>query len=86
MIARCPYCKSIWVCWNWIHAFGGDRKAYEQANPHINPKDLKNWGHECWDCGDDISGRCHETFNKVRNGVPYWLLKLYGKWKWRHLK
>ena len=20
MVAKCPFCDSIWVCWNWIHA------------------------------------------------------------------
>jgi len=20
MIRRCPYCNSIWVCWNWWHS------------------------------------------------------------------
>ena len=73
IIRRCPYCNSVWVCYNWIHAFGGDRKAYEAANPHINPKDLKDWGHECWDCEAAI-----ETYHKVQNGMPYWFLK----WFW----
>ena len=69
---RCPYCKSIFVCWNWIHAYGGDRRAYEKANPHIDPKDLKDWGHECWDCEG-----CSETHAKVRNGMPYWILRRF---------
>jgi len=69
---KCPYCNSIWVCWNWIYAFGGDRKAYEEANPHLDPKSLKNWGHECWDCDS-----CFETYKKVRNGIPYWVLKRF---------
>lgn len=79
MIARCPYCNSIWVCWNWINAFGGDRKKHEEANPHIKPKDLKDWGHECWACQDDIGGPVWQTHNKVKNGVPYWLLCLWDK-------
>ena len=64
----------MWVCYNWVHAFGGDRKAYEEANPHLDPKDLQDWTHEFWEC----SG-CQETDHKVRNRIPYWLLcYLYG--------
>ena len=81
MIARCPYCNSIWVCWNWIHTFGGDREAYEKANPHMKPEDLKNWGHECWVCEN-----CNETDERVENGVPYKLLRLYGFIKYRILR
>jgi len=72
MIRRCPYCNSIWVCWNWVYAFGGDRKAYEEANPHIDPKNLKDWGHECWSCGG-----FSETYKKIRTGIPYWFLKKF---------
>lgn len=78
LVAQCPHCKSIWVCWNWFHSFGGDRAAYEKANPHMDPKDLHDWGHECWDCEHVAM-----THLKVTNGVPYWLLKLYGKIKYR---
>ena len=56
----CPNCKSTNICWNWIHAFNGDRKAYEEANPHYDPADLKDWGHECLDCGNVF-----ETHEKV---------------------
>ncbi len=59
-ITYCPNCKSANICWNCIHAFAGDRKAYEKANPHYDPKDLKDWGHECWDCGNVF-----ETYEKV---------------------
>ena len=76
VIARCPYCNSIWVCWNWIHAWGGDRQKHEEMNPHIPPSELLDWGHECWNCGDDIGGSCFETPKKVRNGIPYKLLRL----------
>lgn len=72
MIKRCPYCNSIWVCWNWVYAFGGNRKEFEEANPHIDSKDLRDWGHECWSCGG-----VSETYNKVRNGIPYWFLKKF---------
>ena len=78
-ISRCPYCNSIWVRWNWIHAWGGDRKKYEELNPHIAPKDLKDWGHECWDCEG-----CNETFHKVQNGISYWVLKTFYDF-WRKL-
>ena len=74
LIKRCPYCNSIWVCWNWIHAFGGNREEYEKANPDIDPKCLFDWGHECWDCENVI-----ETKNKVRNGIPYWFLSKFYK-------
>jgi len=62
-----------------MHAWGGDRTRYELENPHRDPKDLKDWTHECWNCEDGISGACFETDKKVKNGVPYWLLKLWGK-------
>ena len=72
LIARCERCDSIWVCWNWMHSFSGDREAYEKANPHIPPSELMNWGHECWDCT-----AVHETFEKVRSGIPYWFLRWF---------
>jgi len=61
------------VCWNWIHAFGGDFEAYVKANPHHTKEELKQtmWGHECWDCGE-----CCQTANKVRNGIPYKIARL----------
>ena len=71
-LAVCPECKSIWVCWNWIHPFGGDRKRYEEANPHIPPEKLLDWGHECWDCEN-----CFETNDRITNGIPYEFLKSY---------
>jgi len=71
MIAHCPYCNSIWVCWNWINAWGGDFEKYVEMNPHMTREELKKtqWGHECWDCDN-----CHETESKITNGVPYWFL------------
>ncbi len=82
MIARCPKCNSIWVCWNWIHSFGGDFEAYVKANPHMTREELKQtqWGHECWNCGDEYGGYCFETENKVTNGVPYWILTHFSKY------
>ena len=74
IIARCPYCDSIWVCWNWFHAWGGDRERHEKENSHIPPDQLDNWGHECWDCENT-----NTTKNKVRNGVPYWFLRIFYK-------
>ncbi len=80
MIARCPQCNSIWVCWNWAHSFCGDLDKYCEMNPHITREELKQtmWTHECWNCGDDIGGSCFETANKVRNGVPYCILSRLG--------
>jgi len=78
IIARCPYCNSIWVCWNWIHC---DLEKLIVLNPHMTREELKDtqWGHECWHCGDDWGGSCWETKDKVINGVPYWFLKyIYG--------
>jgi len=72
VIARCPHCGSIWVCWNWANAFDGNRKAYEKANPHMSPSQLKDWGHECWDCE-----RTNETYDPVTCGIPYWFLKRF---------
>lgn len=74
-IARCQYCGSIWVCWNWMHV---DRKTLERLNPHLPPDEIKEWGHECWDCE-----AAQETHKKVKNGIPYWVLKYFyrpGKW------
>jgi len=78
MIARCPYCNSIWVCWNWIHSWGGDLDKNCEMNPHMTREELRQtqWIHECWNCGDEIGGTCFETPNKVRNGIPYKLLRL----------
>jgi len=75
-LRTCPKCGSIWVCWNWIHAFGGDRKKYEEANPHLSPDKLLDWGHECWDCEN-----CFETKDKVEDGIPYEFLKAYYRGK-----
>lgn len=74
MIAKCPDCSSIWVCWNWLHP-GANRQAYEAANPHRDPSTLEDWGHECWKCEGVFM-----TFNKVRNGMPYWILKKLGRY------
>jgi len=73
-IARCPYCKSIWVCWNWVHI---NIETAVALNPHIPRDELKKtlFGHECWNCGDDIGGACHTTAEKVTNGIPYWILR-----------
>ena len=72
MTRRCPYCNSIWVCWNWLHSFAGDLDAYAKANPHMTREELAQtmWGHECWDC-DSV----HQTEGKVNNGIPYRFLK-----------
>lgn len=72
LIRRCPSCGSIWVCWNMMHACGGDREAYERGNPDIPPSELKDWGHECWECE-----YVHETDKKVYNGLPYWFLRRF---------
>ncbi len=79
---RCPFCNSIWVCWNWVHV---PLEIYKQLNPHKTEEELRKtlWGHECWNCGDDIGGACFTTEHKIRNGVPYWLMKLYFKVKYR---
>jgi len=81
MIAKCPFCKSIWVCWNWLY-FNKDR--INKLNPAHLLKTTDEWGHECHadKCIDSFGlGSCHITSHKVRNGVPYWLLMLYGKWR-----
>ena len=81
LIARCPKCNSIWVCWNWVH------NPIEEAvkfNPHMSRDELLsyNYGHECWNCGDDWGGYCFHTRKKVRNGIPYRILRIYGRIKW----
>ena len=64
---KCPHCKSIWVCWNWLKF---DKKWMKENNPiyykNIELKDVKGWGHECWDCTDVF-----ETHKKVLDGIPY---------------
>lgn len=74
MIARCPKCNSIWVCWNWYHC---DLDRLVEFNPHLTRDELKNgqWGHECWGC-DNV----HETENKATNGIPYWILRHFSKY------
>jgi len=57
-----------------VHAFGGDRKRYEETNPHIPPEELLDWGHECWSCNNVL-----QTKDKVHNGIPYWFLKRFYK-------
>ena len=76
---RCPYCKSIWVCWNWVHSFGGDLEACAAANPHMTKEELAEtmWTHECWNCGDGHGGSCFQTAHKVKNGIPYWILRRF---------
>ena len=74
LIARCPHCGSIWVCWNWFNAFGGDHKEYLKNNPYTKPEDVKTWGHECHMCDHVFMTR-----NKVKNGIPYKILMLYGR-------
>ena len=78
LIRRCPECNSIWVCWNWVHV---PIEISMELNPHRTKEELEaiSWGHECWNCGDDLGGHCFTTKNKVTNGVPYWLLCLYGR-------
>lgn len=61
---RCPYCGSLWVCFNWI------RDKNNQSNGQFF------YYHECWDCSDVF----HTKF-KVRNGIPYWALKMFYKEK-----
>ena len=82
MIRRCPYCNSFLVCWNWVYAFGGNMRAFIEANPHQSVEHLRQnrWGHECWNCDNVIT-----TPSKVLNGIPYWVLNIYGKIKYRVL-
>ena len=69
IIKRCPYCNSIWVCWNWCHC---DLDKMTELNPHLTREELRKsqWGHECWNC-EGVS----ETENRVRNGIPHWILQ-----------
>ena len=64
--AKCPFCDSDNVCWNGLHAFGGNRKVYEAANPYMPPNELPNWSHECLDCSGVFM-----SMEKVLNGKPY---------------
>ncbi len=65
MLKRCPYCNSIWVCWNWI----------QEYNP-THDINSDSWVHECWYCEN-----CNFTEKKVWNGIPYWFLKMFYKQK-----
>lgn len=68
---KCEYCRSIFVCWNWFHQ---TEKILQELNSNLNIKN-DEWGHECWECeGVQI------TSYKVKNGIPYWLLKLIYKY------
>lgn len=37
-VRKCPYCKSIRVCWNWW-VVGSNHSPYDAS-----------YGHECWNC------------------------------------
>ncbi len=85
LIARCPYCNSIWVCWNWCYS---DLDELVKLNPTYTREEVAQtlWVHECWDCGDVYGGACHETPNKVTNGMPHWFLERFHEihvW-WRY--
>lgn len=77
---RCPRCKTIFVCWNWIHS---NLDEAVKLNPHMTYKQLKEsqWIHECHVCGHTF-----ETEKKVTNGIPYKLLRLYGFVKYNILR
>ncbi len=55
-----------------MRPFGGDLDACCEANPHMTREELRQtmWGHECWSC-DNV----HQTADKVRNGIPYKILR-----------
>ena len=74
MIKRCPYCGSIWVCWNWMHFTKESMNKYfeEIGVAYRHAKD--DWGHECWDCESALS-----TDYEVKNGMPYWILKYFHR-------
>ena len=74
MIAKCYYCKSIFVCWNWFHQ---TKEKLQEYNPNLKIES-DCWGHECWRCNGVF-----ETPNKVKTGLPYRLLRLYGFIKYR---
>lgn len=72
---KCAYCKSVFVCWNW---FFQTKEKLQEFNPTLNIKN-DEWGHECWKCnGVQISS------SKVKNGLPYWLLKFIFKYFIKH--
>ena len=84
-VNRCPRCGSIWVCWNWMH---WDLDELCKMNPGYTREELAQglFAHECWHCGDDMGGHNWETPNRIKWGVPYWLLQIYGWVKWRVLR
>ncbi len=76
MKGTCPYCKSVFVCWNWIHCKAGTGTVGYKDSDGIwkHKPNEEYWGHECWDC----SG-CFDTDHKVLFGIPYFaLIKFYN--------
>lgn len=60
-VRLCPFCKSPWVCWNWI---------ISKAGTTIPSYDKDHFGHECWKCGSGFS-----TTYRIEYGMPYFFLK-----------
>ena len=76
IIRRCEHCCSLFVCWNWF--IGNKQWIKDHNKPHYDNTPLElipNYGHECWDCGN-----VQETYKRVRNGIPYWVLKTFYKY------
>ena len=67
-LKTCPYCDSIYVCWNWMNCFCGDAQQMIDKNLHCNYTldNVPMWRHECWDCGG-----CFDTHDKVSTGIKY---------------
>lgn len=44
MIAKCPHCKSIWVCWNWEHGDDGSwgHECWDCSNVCSTPRKIWN--------------------------------------------
>jgi hypothetical protein len=74
-IAKCIYCNSIFVCWNWFHQ---SKEWMKKHNPYLSDEGCKIWGHECHKCNGVF-----ETKEKVTNGIPYKLLMFIAEIYWK---
>lgn len=72
---KCPFCKSLFVCWNWVYV---PKEKLIKLNPYLKIFGVE-WGHKCWQCG-----AVNITHSKVKDGMPYWLLKFLDKYFGRY--
>lgn len=88
MMRRCPNCGSIWVCWNWLHYKRGSTVDifYKDEFYEEGEADHDVWVHECHNCSDSYEDYVWDTEEEVRDGIPYWVLRIRDYIKYRILK